>query len=167
MIMLHSTNRNAPQVNFKEAILEGQAPDKGLYMLDEIPRLNDEEILSFRDLELPQIAYKVLSKVIAELIPKEQLESIINSALNFEIPVKHVSNNDYMMYIDQGPTCSFKDVGARSLARLMEYFLEVENKDVTIITATSGDTGGAVAQAFYEMNRIKVIVLYPKNEVSN
>lgn len=165
--MLHSTNRNAPQVDFKEAILKGQAPDKGLYMLDEIPRLNDEEIFSFRDLELPQIAYKILSKIIGDLIPKEQLEGIINRALNFEIPVEKISNHDYMMYIDQGPTCSFKDVGARSLARLMEYFLEIENKDVTIITATSGDTGGAVAQAFYEMKRIKVIVLYPKNEVSN
>ncbi len=167
MIMLHSTNRNAPKVNFKEAILKGQAPDKGLYMLDEIPTLNDEEVFSFRDLELPQIAYNVLSKIIGDLIPKKQLESIINRALNFEIPIRHVSNYDYMMYIDQGPTCSFKDVGARTLARLMEYFLEVENKDVIIITATSGDTGGAVAQAFYEMNRIKVIVLYPKNEVSN
>jgi threonine synthase len=166
MIRLHSTNRIAPQVDFKEAILKGQAPDKGLYMLDEIPALNDEEIFSFRDLELPQIAYRVLSKIIGDLIPKKQLESIINRAMNFEIPIGHVSNHDYMMYIDQGPTCSFKDVGARMLARLMEYFLEVENKDVTIITATSGDTGGAVAQAFYEMNRIKVIVLYPKNEVS-
>jgi threonine synthase len=155
-------------VDFKEAILKGQAPDKGLYMLDEIPQLDDEEIFSFRDLELPQIAYKVLSQIIGDLIPKEQLESIINRALNFEIPVEKISNHDYMMYIDQGPTCSFKDVGARMLARLMEYFLEVvEKKDVTIITATSGDTGGAVAQAFYEMNRIKVIVLYPKNEVSS
>ena len=167
MIKLHSTNRNAPQVDFKDAILKGQAPDKGLYMLDEIPQLNNEEIFSFRDLELPQIAYRVLLKIIGDLIPKKQLESIINRALNFEIPIKHVSNHDYMMYIDQGPTCSFKDVGARMLARLMEYFLEVENKNVIIITATSGDTGGAVAQAFYEMNRIKVIVLYPKNEVSN
>jgi threonine synthase len=166
MIRLHSTNLSTPKVDFKDAILKGQAPDKGLYMLDEIPLLNDEEIFSFRDLELPQIAYNVLSKIIGDLIPKKQLESIINRALNFEIPIKHVSNHDYMMYIDQGPTCSFKDVGARMLARLMEYFLEVENKDVTIITATSGDTGGAVAQAFYEMNRIKVIVLFPKNEVS-
>jgi threonine synthase len=167
MIMFHSTNREAPQVDFKEAILTGQAPDKGLYMLDEISRLNDEEIFAFRDLELPQITYRVLSTIIGDLIPEKQLESIINRALNFEIPVRHVSNQDYIMYIDQGPTCSFKDVGARMLARLMEYFLEVEDKNVIIITATSGDTGGAVAQAFYEMNRIKVIVLYPKNEVSN
>ena len=167
MIKLHSTNLSTPKVDFKDAILKGQAPDKGLYMLDEIPQLNNEEIFSFRDLELPQIAYRVLLKIIGDLIPKKQLESIINRALNFEIPIKHVSNHDYMMYIDQGPTCSFKDVGARMLARLMEYFLEVENKNVIIITATSGDTGGAVAQAFYEMNRIKVIVLYPKNEVSN
>ncbi|WP_287587023.1 threonine synthase [Candidatus Borrarchaeum sp.] len=167
MIMLHSTNLNAPQVDFKEAILTGQAPDRGLYMLNEIPRLDDAEMFSFSDLELTQIAYKVLSRIIGDLIPKEQLESIINSALNFEIPIHYVSNHDYMMYIDQGPTCSFKDVGARMLARLMEYFLEVENKNVIIITATSGDTGGAVAQAFYEMNRIQVVVLYPKNEVSN
>ena len=167
MIMFHSTNRNAQKVDFKEAILKGQAPDKGLYMLDEIPRLKDEEIFSFRDLELPQIAFRVLSKIIGDLIPKKQLERIINRALNFEIPIRHVSNHDYMMYIDQGPTSSFKDVGARMLARLMEYFLEVENKNVIIITATSGDTGGAVASAFYEMNRIKVVVLYPKNEVSN
>ncbi len=167
MILFHSTNKNSPDVNIKEAILRGQAPDRGLFMLNEIPQLNQEEIYAFRNLDLPEIAYSVLSKITKEIIPESELKKIINSALTFDIPVEKITDYNYVMYLDRGPTCSFKDIGARMLARMMEYFLNLEDRNVIIITATSGDTGGAVASAFYEMNRSNVVVLYPKKEISN
>ena len=166
-IMFHSTNRNTADVDFKTAIIRGQALDKGLYMLNEIPKLLDSQIYSFKELELHEIGFKVLSKIIGEGIPEDKLRIILRNALNFPVPVEKIENADYMCYLDQGPTASFKDFGARTLARIMEYFLEMENKKAVILTATSGDTGGAVAQAFYEMKRIKVVVLYPKEEISD
>ena len=166
-IMFHSTNKNTPEVDFKTAIIRGQALDKGLYMLNEIPKLDKEEIYLFKDLELNEIGYKIISKLIGDIIPEDDLKKIISSALNFEVPVKQIDKNDYICYLDEGPTCSFKDIGARNLARYLEFFLEKEDKEAIILVATSGDTGGAVAQAFYEVSRIKTVVLYPKDEVSN
>ena len=163
----HSTNFNSSVVDFKTAVLQGQALDKGLYMLNEIPCLPYETIDSFKNMDFIDIAIKIISEFIGDLISGEKLQQIVRNALNFEIPVEYITNNDYLCYLDRGPTCSFKDFGARMLARIMEHFLEVDNKNITILTATSGDTGGAVAQAFYKMSRIKVIVLYPKNEISD
>ncbi len=136
-------------------------------MLNEIPCLPYETIDSFKNMDFVDIAIKIISEFIGNLISGEKLQQIVRNALNFEIPVEYITNNDYLCYLDRGPTCSFKDFGARMLARIMEHFLEIDNKNITILTATSGDTGGAVAQAFYKMSRIKVIVLYPKNEISD
>ena len=166
-IMFHSTNKNTPDVDFKRAILRGQALDKGLYMLNEIPKLSPEQIYSFKKLSLPEIGHVVLSKIIGDIIPGAELKKIVENALNFKVPVEKINENDYICYLDRGPTCSFKDFGARTLARMMEYFVTLENENIIILTATSGDTGGAVAQAFYEMSRIKVVVLYPKKEISD
>jgi len=136
-------------------------------MLNNIPRLTDETIDSFKNMDFVDIANIVISKMIGNIISQEKLQQIVNNALNFEITLQNIANNDYICYLDRGPTCSFKDFGARTLARIMEHFLEADNKNITILTATSGDTGGAVAQAFYKMSRIKVVVLYPKNEISD
>jgi len=135
-------------------------------MLNKIPRLTVETIDSFKNMDFIDIANNVIRKFIGNIISQDKLQQIVNNALNFKIPIKKITNNDYICYLDRGPTCSFKDFGARTLARIMEHFLEVGNKNITILTATSGDTGGAVAQAFYKMSRIKVVVLYPKNEIS-
>ncbi|MFX1410005.1 MAG: threonine synthase [Promethearchaeota archaeon] len=164
--MLHSTNYNTEDVDFKTAVLRGQALDNGLYMLNQIPKINQETIFNLKNLELREIAFYTLHRVIKNDIPENQLKKIINNALNFGISIEQVQNHDYICYLSKGPTCSFKDFGARILARILEYFLKIEDKEVIILTATSGDTGGAVAQAFYEMSKIKVIVLYPKNEIS-
>jgi threonine synthase len=164
---LHSTNCNTPNVDLKTAILQGQALDDGLYMLNEIPKLSEDIINSFYDLNFKDLSFKILSQYTKESISDSILKDIIDKALNFEVPVKSISINDYICYLDQGPTASFKDFGARILARLMEYFLEKDNGNAIILTATSGDTGGAVAQAFFEMRRIKVVVLYPQKEISN
>jgi len=166
MIKFHSTNYNTPDVDFKTAVLKGQALDKGLYMLNKIPAIEHQEIFSFKDLSLQEIAFQVLIKILKEQIPEQALRNIIHNALNFEIGLKKIEKFDYLCYLSKGPTCSFKDFGARVLARIMEYFLSIEDKEIIILTATSGDTGGAVAQAFHEMSRIKVVVLYPKEEIS-
>ena len=163
----HSTNYNSSDVDFKTAVLQGQAIDNGLYMLNNIPRLTDETIDSFKNRDFIDIANIVIPKFIGNIISEKELQQIVNKALNFEISLENIANNDYICYLDRGPTCSFKDFGARTLARIMEHFLEADNKKITILTATSGDTGGAVAQAFYKMARIKVVVLYPKNEISD
>ena len=136
-------------------------------MLNKIPRLTDDTIDSFKNMDFIDIAINVISKFIGNIISGEKLQQIVNDALNFKVPLEKIANNNYICYLDRGPTCSFKDFGARILARIMEHFLEVDKKKITILTATSGDTGGAVAQAFYKMYRIKVVVLYPKNEISN
>ena len=166
-IMFHSTNYNTPDVNFKTAILKGQALDKGLYMLNEIPKLSEDQISSFKDLELNEIAHLVISKIIEDLIPRDQLYKILDDALNFKVPIDKINDKDYICYLDKGPTASFKDFGARTLARVMQYFLTQDDNHAVILTATSGDTGGAVAQAMYGMSRIKVVVLYPKDEISD
>jgi len=166
-IMFHSTNYNTPDVDFKAVILRGQALDKGLYMLNEIPKLSNEQIFNFKDLELKDIAFTVISKIVGDCIPEDELRKILNNALYFDVPVEKIDKKLYMCYLDRGPTCSFKDFGARTLAHIMEYFLEIDDNNIIILTATSGDTGGAVAQAFYEMERIKVVVLFPKQEISD
>ena len=162
----YSTNRRSIEVDFKTAVLNGQPPDGGLYMIKNIPKLSKEDILSFKNFNLKQIALKILSSLINDAIPKNNLKEIIDWALNFEISIENIDNNCYVCYLDKGPTASFKDFGARVLAKMMEYFLEKEKKEIIILTATSGDTGGAVASAFHGMKRIKVIILYPKNEIS-
>ncbi|MFX1488932.1 MAG: threonine synthase [Promethearchaeota archaeon] len=167
MMKYHSTNYIAPEVDFKTAVLSGQAPDKGLYMLNSIPTLDSESISQFKNLELHEIAFHVLSILIGKDIPEQQLKEIILNALNFGIILDKINSEDFICHLSKGPTCSFKDFGARVLARIMEYFLTLEDKDIIILTATSGDTGGAVAQAFYKMNRIKVIILYPNEEISD
>jgi len=167
MIKFHSTNYGTPDVDFKTAVLRGQALDKGLYMLNKIPTLDHRKIFSFKDLSLQEIAFEILTKIIKEQIPEESLKKIIHRALNFEIGLEKIEQYDYLCHLSKGPTCSFKDFGARVLARIMEYFLSLEEKEIIILTATSGDTGGAVAQAMYSMSKIKVIVLYPKEEISD
>lgn len=136
-------------------------------MLSKIPKFTEETIESFINMDLVDIAHIIISKFIKSLISSDQLQKIVKNALNFEVPIEKIVNNNYICYLDRGPTCSFKDFGARVLARIMEHFLEVDDKSITILTATSGDTGGAVAQAFYKMSRIKVVVLYPKQEISD
>ncbi len=166
MIKYHSTNYDTPHVDFKTAVLRGQALDKGLYMLNEIPKLSRDKINNFKSLALHEIGFEVISEFVDDIIPDHDLKIILKDALNFSIPIEKFRKNDSICYLDQGPTASFKDFGARILARIMDYFLKVDDKNIVILTATSGDTGGAVAQAFFGMKKIRVIVLFPENEIS-
>lgn len=166
-ILYYSTNRKAEKVTFKEALLKGLAPDKGLFMPDPIPKISAEEILSYADKPYYEIAYEVGRKFLAKEIPDKDLYPITKDAYNFDVPLEQVYEKKYIMHLDQGPTASFKDFAARLMGRLMQYFLKKENRSLLILTATSGDTGSAIANAFYELENIKVVVLFPEKEVTD
>jgi threonine synthase len=146
--------------------LQGQAPDKGLYMPEVVPVLSSEEIRSFINKTYPEIAYDVTRKFLFSEIPDEDLKTIVNDAYNFPVPLEPVMERKYVMRLDQGPTASFKDFAARMMGRLMQYYLRQEDGKLLILTATSGDTGSAIANAFYGLDNIKVVILFPVKEVT-
>ncbi len=165
-ILYRSTGRQAPEVDFKEALLRGQAPDYGLYMPAEIPVLTPGEINSFRGMEYPQIAQAVIGRFLLGDIEPFRLERMCKESYDFEVPVQKVGERLYLLWLTKGPTASFKDFAARMMARLMHYFAAQEGRQLTVLVATSGDTGGAIANAFYQIENIRVVVLFPKNEVT-
>lgn len=166
-IQYYSTNHQSEKVSFREALLRGQAPDRGLYMPERIPQIPREEITEFSKLQYHEIAYRVVSRFLQDEVPAEDLKAIMKDAYNFTVPLEKVYNRNYIMRLDQGPTASFKDFAARMMGRLMQYFLRKENRKMLILTATSGDTGSAIANAFYGLDNIKVVILYPEAEVTD
>ncbi len=164
---LFSTNLSSPDVNLRTALLTGQAPDKGLYMPRELPVIPREEILGFRDKPYHEIAFAVLRRFTAGLIPDDELGRICQECYDYPVPLEPVRDGLYVLRLDQGPTASFKDFAARAMARMMRYFLKQQGGEIVILTATSGDTGSAVAAAFHNVERIRVIVLFPEKEVTS
>ncbi len=165
-MLFYSTNRKSAPVTFKDALLKGQAPDKGLYMPEFIPELAPEVIKRFSEMEYHQIACDLMTPFLQNDIPVDKLAELTLDAYNFTIPLEHVYDRKYVMRLDQGPTASFKDFAARMMGRLINHFLEHEDRNLLILTATSGDTGSAIAHAFFGLDRIKVLVLFPKDEVT-
>jgi threonine synthase len=165
-IKYYSTNLRAPEVSFREALMKGIAPDGGLYMPASVPILSREEMESFTGKEYHEIAFTVLNGFLRDEIANNDLMSLCRNAYDFIVPIEHVTGNSYVMRLDQGPTASFKDFAARMMARLMNHFLASENRHYTILTATSGDTGSAVASAFHGLSSINVVILFPYGEVS-
>jgi threonine synthase len=165
-LLFRSTNGQSPAVNLREALLRGQAPDRGLYFPETFPMLTPDEIAAFAKLPYHEIAFRVLSKYTDGIIPPDALADICRDAYNFDIPLEKVYDRVYVMRLDQGPTASFKDFAAQMMARLLGRFLREDGKQLTILTATSGDTGAAVAHAFHNVPGIRVIVLFPFDEVS-
>ena len=166
-IQYYSTNLKAAPLSFREALLKGLAPDRGLFMPDKIPVLETETIKAFQNMPYHEIAFTILSAFLSDEIRAEDLHYICRDAYNFEIPLENVTANNYVMRLDQGPTASFKDFAARMMGRLMQYYLKQENRELLILTATSGDTGSAIANAFYDLANIRVVILYPKGEVTD
>jgi threonine synthase len=166
-IVYYSTNLQAEPVTFKEALLKGQAPDRGLYMPQEIPGISPEELHSLSQKPYYEIAFAVARKFLRSELPEEDLLAIVKDAYDFQIPLEPVCDKKYVMRLDQGPTASFKDFAARMMGRLMQYFLKQEDRNLLILTATSGDTGSAVANAYYGLGNIKVLVLFPEKEVTD
>jgi threonine synthase len=166
-MLFYSTNRQSPDVSFRDALIRGQAPDRGLYMPTQIPVLDHDTRLDFKNKSYAEIAFTVAWPYLEGVIGKEELTRLVTDAYNFDVPLEHVKGRSYVMRLDQGPTASFKDFAARLMGRLMQYFLKSEQQGLTILTATSGDTGSAVANAFYGLDNIRVVVLYPKAEVTD
>lgn len=167
MLNYYSTNHKSPSISFRKALLQGQAPDKGLYMPEKIPFLSQEEIKSFINKPYHEIAYDVIWKFLEGEIPSDDLLNLIKDAYNFAVPLEPVYERKYVLRLDQGPTASFKDFAARMMGRLMNYYLMQEKRDLLILTATSGDTGSAISNAFYGLDNIKAVVLFPDKEVTN
>ena len=164
---LYSTNLQAAEVSFETALIEGQAPDKGLYLPRSLPLLSGDDLVSMKDKPYPEVAFRVLRKVLEGEIDEASLKGITYDAYDYDVPLEKLNENTYIMRLDRGPTASFKDFAARLMARLMQYYLKRENREITILTATSGDTGSAVAHAFYGLDNVRVVVLFPRNEVSD
>ncbi len=165
-LLYYSTNLKSPVVSFKEALLKGLAPDGGLYMPERIPTLSTNELNDMARLEYAEVAFTIMRKFLTGEIDDTELSLMAKDAYNFEIPIEPVYDRKFILRLDQGPTASFKDFAARMMGRLMQYFLHKENRNMLILTATSGDTGSAIANAFYGLENIKVVVLFPEKEVT-
>lgn len=162
----YSTNHKVTPVSFKEAVIKGLPEDNGLFMPEAIPSLPSSFFSGLADMSLPEIGYNIAQPLIGEDIPAPALQEIIEDTLNFNIPVQQVENNIYALELFHGPTLAFKDVGARFLARCLSYFSGNEQQKVTVLVATSGDTGSAVAHGFLGVDNVDVVILYPKGKVS-
>ncbi|HVU26384.1 MAG TPA: threonine synthase [Verrucomicrobiae bacterium] len=165
-LLFRSTNAQSPAVDLREALLAGQAPDRGLYFPQKFPQLTPEEIAAFSKLPYHEIAFRVLSKFTGGIIPADDLAAMCRDAYNFPVPLEIIRDRIFLMRLDQGPTASFKDFAAQMMARMFGRFLREDGKQVTILTATSGDTGAAVAHAFHNIPGVRVLILFPIAEVS-
>ena len=166
-MLLYSTNQKSPQVCLKEAVLKGLAPDGGLYMPQEIPKLPEGFFEKINQLSFQDISFEVAKNFLGDELDPSKLKEIIDEAINFDAPLTSVAEDINFLELWHGPTLAFKDFGARFMARLMSYFVQSSSQELTILVATSGDTGSAVAQGFLNVGGIKVIILYPQGKVSD
>ena len=162
----YSTKSPGDFVDVKEAVLRSLPADNGLYMPEKIEPLGDDFWNGWRDLSLSQLGFRIARQVFRESIPADQLEMIVHEAINFPAPLVTVKEKEYVLELYHGPTLAFKDFGARFMARLMGWLTKDDNGLLTVLVATSGDTGGAVASAFHKVPGTRVIILYPKGKVS-
>ena len=164
----YSTNHNSPDVTLAEAVVKGLAPDRGLYMPEHIDRLPKEFFDDIADMSFHDISCRVAQTFFGEDIPADDLRRIVCDTLSFPTPVVEVEPDIYSLELFHGPTLAFKDVGARFMARMLQYFISRGNdrRKVNVLVATSGDTGSAVANGFLDIEGINVHVLYPKGKVS-
>ena len=163
----YSTNQQAPIATLEKAVVKGLAEDKGLYMPEHIKPLPKEFFDNIENLSFQEIAYTVADAFFGEDVPAEDLKRIVYDTLSFDVPAVKVTDSIYSLELFHGPTLAFKDVGARFMARLLQYFLKKEGQgEVNVLVATSGDTGSAVANGFLGVDGIHVYVLYPKGKVS-
>lgn len=164
----YSLNHNAPEVSFKEAVIQGLASDKGLYFPQTITPLNPAFFNLIENLSHNDIAFDVIQQFVGDEIPEENLREIIAETLSFDFPVVEVEKGIYSLELFHGPTMAFKDVGARFMSRCLAYFNK-DKKDSknTVLVATSGDTGGAVASGFLGVDGVDVVILYPSGKVSD
>jgi len=162
----YSLNNSSPLTSFKKAVQNGIAPDRGLYFPEEIIPISEDFINNIRDYSNEEIAYKVIKQFIGDEIPANILKEIIKKTISFDFPVVNLDQNIGSLELFHGPTMAFKDVGARFMSQCLEYFNRGKTEDITVLVATSGDTGGAVANGFLNAKGVQVVILYPKGKVS-
>ncbi len=164
---LYSTNNKENIVDLKEAVLKGLPEDNGLYMPVSIPKLPDDFFKNIEQYSFQEIATNICENLFGNYIPKDALDEIIKNAVNFPAPIVSLNQQTHILELFHGPSLAFKDFGARFMAQLMSYFNRGNDKELVILVATSGDTGGAVAAGFYKTPGIKVVILYPSGKVSH
>ena len=166
--MYSSIGNKKNVVSFKKALFKGLAPDKSLYFPIEVKKLSNDFWKNFKKMDTFSLAYNVLKNYINNEIPKESLFNIIKKTIDFDFPTVLVDKNLYSLELFHGPTMAFKDVGAKFMSGCMDYFIKAGNLNhkITVIVATSGDTGGAVANSFLGVDGVDVVILYPKGRVS-
>lgn len=167
-MLYYSTNHSSTETTLEEAVVKGLATDRGLYMPEHIKALPKEFFNDIDKMSFHEIACRVADAFFGEDIPADELHRIVRDTLSFDCPVAEVNPNIYSLELFHGPTLAFKDVGARFMARLLQYFIKKRShtRTVNVLVATSGDTGSAVANGFLGVDGIHVYVLYPKGKVS-
>lgn len=163
----YSLNDSNIQATFKEAVIAGIAPDKGLYFPERITPLSPNFFDNIESLSNHEIAFKAIQQFVSDDIPDAVLKEIIANTLDFDFPVVDIEENVATLELFHGPTMAFKDVGARFMANCLGYFSQGETTEVTVLVATSGDTGGAVANGFLGVDGVNVVILYPSGKVSD
>lgn len=163
----YSLNNPNHKVSFKEAVIAGIAPDRGLYYPEQIPTLSPEYIANLEQYSREEVAFQVMAPFVGESIPEAELRQIIAETLCFDFPCVAIHENTYSLELYHGPTLAFKDVGARFMSRCLGYFNRNSDEKVTVLVATSGDTGGAVASGFLGVKGVDVVILYPSGKVSD
>lgn len=163
----YSLNKEAPNTSFKEAVIKGIAPDKGLYFPESISPLPASFFENIDNLSYEAIAFEAIKQFVSPDIPEDVLKTIIAETLSFDFPVVNINDKVSALELFHGPTMAFKDVGARFMARCLGYFNQNNTEEVTVLVATSGDTGGAVANGFLGVKGVKVVILYPSGKVSD
>jgi threonine synthase len=162
----YSTNKKSPAVDFREATIKGQAPDRGLYFPEKVPTLSKSFIDQLNRMSKEDIAFRVIKPYVDESIADEDLYRIVSETVNFDFPLVKVDESAYALELFHGPTLAFKDVGARFMSRCLGYFSKDRKEKIFVLVATSGDTGSAVANGFYDVDGVEVIILYPSGKVS-
>jgi len=163
----YSLNKKALNVSFSDAVVKGIAPDRGLYFPESITPLPASFFEGIEKLSNEEIALTAIRQFVSDAIPEEKLKSILAEVLDFDFPVVEIEENVATLELFHGPTMAFKDVGARFMARCLGHFSEGNDNEVTVLVATSGDTGGAVANGFLGVKGVKVVILYPSGKVSD
>ena len=163
----YSLNKKAPNTTFKNAVIKGLAPDKGLYFPESITTLPEDFFKNIDNLSNIEIAFAAIKQFVSPEIPEDVLKTIVEETLSFDFPVIQLDENVSTLELFHGPTMAFKDVGARFMARCLGYFNKDNTNEVTVLVATSGDTGGAVANGFLGVKGVNVVILYPSGKVSD
>ncbi|MBN2494991.1 MAG: threonine synthase [Deltaproteobacteria bacterium] len=167
VIRYYSTNHRAHEVDLAQALLQGQAGDRGLYLPRPLPRLGPELLARARDLAYPQLAARILGLFAEGVFRDDELQAICEDAYDFAVPLERVEGDRHLMRLDRGPTASFKDFAARFMGRALGRLVRQRGGELLVLTATSGDTGSAIAHAFQGVEKIRVVVLFPRDEVSD